>query len=235
MLILLFLSGFIAGYATPVNAQGIDFKPVQVKSVSIDTPFSFQGSDINHWMMIGKVLREDTEYKEYVLRITGYGGAVLPTMSFINSIKDAQSQGKIIIMDVVGTAYSANALITCFGNGVVLRPGSSLMFHSVSYTQTALFGLIEYQVSGIDAADNTLQKYIFGQCVKTGLLTQADVAYILKDGNVTVSLDDGKLVKAYNMDPDRTVKLLKDIFSLAAIAGISIASLLYFIYLAKKV
>jgi len=200
------------------------------QEIELDTPLTFMSDEVYIWTKLGAFMR-DMAIKKWTLRISGYGGLATEANKFIESILDAKKQGKEIIMDVVGEAYSAHALITCAASKVTLRPGASLMFHGVSFTRSYLFGLIEFQDDTVGIESAAVQHKMFSVCKKLGMLDDKDIAYLWKGGNVIYVNIDGIVTKHQAPDPYRTYKLLEGI---AALIGLG-AGVLVLIGLAKRI
>ena len=212
--------------AAPITGTIADIqKALTPTAIVLDVPETFQ-SDDPVWLKYGQALRE-MPIDHWTFRITGYGGSVMDANRFISSIEDAQKQGKTVDMDVVGPAYSAHAIITCYADNVNLREGASLMFHSVSYVNSVFFGLIQYGESNIDTATSAVQDRIFNQCVKKGILSKEDVAFIKNDGDVTLSKIDGKIVTTYSADPDRKSILVKELTSILVALGLLVSIIVF--------
>lgn len=225
MLVLLLCSTNVFAEAITLNIN-----PPQPKAIVLDVPESFVGENNNIWIRYGQALRE-MDIQQWTFKVTGYGGNVLDANRFIKEVVSAQQNGKKIIMDIVGPAYSAHAIITCYADTLIVEPGASLMFHSMSYDKSYLFGLIEYNSSELDPSSQVLQDNLLSHCVSVGLLTTQDVKYLQTDGDIVISYKDDKMVKVYSKDPDRLTKLFKDIGSIIA----TTLGFLAIVFLVKRV
>jgi len=200
------------------------------QEIELDTPLTFMSDEVYIWTKLGAFMR-DMAIKKWTLRISGYGGLATEANKFIESILDARKQGKQIIMDVVGEAYSAHALITCAADKVILREGASLMFHGMSITRSYLFGLITYQDDTMGLESGAVQHKMFSLCKKAGVLNDNDIAYLVGGGNVVMVNVQGIITKHQVPDTDRNYKLLE---SLAALIGLG-AGVLVLVGLAKRI
>jgi len=228
MLYALFPStGHAEGTTKPINITAV--KPIDPPLI-LDVPNTFIGDDNAVWDVYIGGLRK-TSATNIIFRVQGYGGSVMEANGFIQAVNDATAAGKDITMDVIGPAYSAHAFIVCAGKHVILREGSTLMFHAASFVRSYLFGMVEYMDSSKDPATEALQNRILNQCIKNGILTVLDVKYILADGDVNLSMVNNKLLKTYNVDVDRTTKLWSDLAMLVFLLSI----ILIFIGLAKRI
>lgn len=172
-------------------------KPIQADSITLETPLAFFEPGV--WGDLGHQIR-DTQATKITLRVEGIGGIVLIGQPFIREIQDAQKNGKTINMDIIGPAYSMHAFITCYADKVSVRPGASIMFHSMGQSQSYLFGLVTTKNIKLDKSSEIMQDAFFGQCIKNKILTGADADYIKKGGDVIISNVDGILIKSREMD-----------------------------------
>ncbi len=117
-------------------------------------------------------------------------------------------------MEIIGPSYSAHALVTCYADHVNMREGSSVMFHSISSQQEYFFGLVSYSDSSLDPSSMIMQSAMFKQCKSKGILTDSDIKFLEANGDITIGVVDGVLVRVYASDPARGLKLTSDIVTL---------------------
>lgn len=164
--------GFLA---IPGCTTNKDYKsPLKETQITIKAPpiFAFERVDL--------VAKLETEIKQakadrIIIDWKGVGGSVFLGLQIIRTIQDAQSHGKQVVADVTGMAASMHAMVLCFVDTVRLREGSYLMFHSPYMLDDKGNKLY----SGNDPGTAQQDGYIFGQCVKKGILTDEDVYTIL--------------------------------------------------------
>ncbi len=116
-----------------------------------------------------KQIRE-TPSKDIIIKWRGFGGAVILSLDVIRTFEDAQKDGKVITLDIISEADSAHAYISCFADKVVLRDGSSLMFHAPYSMDSNHNKVHEYEPSS-EAQFNLMLKH----CVSKGFLTYKEI------------------------------------------------------------
>lgn len=137
-----------------------------ISSVRLNSPSKF--FDNASWNALGQYI-VSSHYSIYVINWRGIGGYVNIGKNFINDIQKAQRQGKRIVFNLVGPAWSVHAFVTCYGDSIRFS-GGYLAFHADA-------------VNGRPVRQSS--SYINSQlamCVSRGILTNKDVQ-ILWAGN----------------------------------------------------
>jgi ATP-dependent protease ClpP protease subunit len=91
---------------------------------------------------IVKALQEASRFDVVKFHIAGVGGEVDTVLNLINNVKATKAH---VIMIVEAPSYSGHAYLALFGDELIMRPYSSLMFHTSS-----LYGYDCSQETGID-------------------------------------------------------------------------------------
>lgn len=158
----LFVIGFICcniAFANPfVNITSLSNTS---NTVILSAPDSFEEDRIRQWSSLGNYL-VTTNYKYYIIEWHGYGGYMYIMYDFIDSIKRAQNQGKIIILRMDGPSYSAHAVVGCYTDKIENNNIYFLMFHAPAYN----IG----KKTHIASRDDT-----FSMCVSNNILTSESV------------------------------------------------------------
>lgn len=204
--------------------------PVPKKVIVFELPPVFDYS-LYAWYADSAELIRVTDATEIDVRVQGYGGSVLLVNQFGQALLDAQAQGKEIVMDVVGPAYSGHAYITCYANKVILRNGGALMFHAAYTIDSYFFGLLTHRNMMQDPASHALNTAMFAQCKKVGRLTDKDIAVIEEGRDVTVARYGDMIVTTYSEDDESTSAFLSQIFALIA----SVSAIIVVIGLVKRI
>lgn len=155
------LLSVLLGYI-PVQAYASINYEVKNSTVRLDTPFDFH--NWSQWTSLGSFITR-SNYKVYILNWKGVGGDVAIGKDFVEYIKQAQRQGKVIIINLTGDAYSVHAFVTCYADKINNPHNRFLMFHADESTYT--HRRYTYFTTSLSSQ--------FQNCVNRGILPQASL------------------------------------------------------------
>ena len=128
----------------------------------LTVPDTFDDSNKTQWTQIEANL-VNTTYSVYILHWHGFGGLVEMAHVMEKAMVTAEQQGKQIIIDLNGDSYSCHAIVISYATKILHVSEHVVMFHADGYDI--------YRMSKTNSS--TLAD--FAQCVKVGLITQADL------------------------------------------------------------
>lgn len=158
-------------------------------------------NDYNQWSAIVDTIYAE-KYDTLVLKWQGGGGYVYIANVIADAIKQAQADGKTIVIDVIGPSKSSHALAICGAKIVTIEPGGSLLFHS-PFAGSLKNGKIIRSPGKLSTASLIETKAKFDTCVQAGYLTKEDVDLIFikhkavivtpsTNGTFTQTIEDDK-------------------------------------------
>ncbi len=158
-------------------------------------PVTFLMADQPEWRRIEHEILT-TNSKNIVIKWAGYGGIVTVAAEFIDTIVDAEKQGKTITAEVTAESDSMHALALCFFDHVIIKTGAYLRFHDIYYVDPN--GQKNYTKS---IGDQSEADWLFDTCVNKGWLseTQKNDIYTLHKA-VFVTSKDGKYTSTVGDD-----------------------------------
>lgn len=151
-------------------------------SIGIRVPLDFESSNIRTWNEIGSFIKT-TNYHTYVIEWKGYGGRVDMAHRFIQDLREAEAQGKVIIIHIIGLSASMHAIVPCYATRVV--KDDTLLYHA-----DGIFRMrVSRQYSEIDGD--------LSVCISYGLMTETDRTKLWEGFEVWKNVDG----TVYNPDP----------------------------------
>lgn len=191
-----------------LSIQQLQTLVTQTQSSIVDSPPLFTSNFLDQWHELESTIR-DGDKKQYTIRWEGYGGMVFFGGEFQQAIVDAQKQGKVINIDVIGPAISMHALSVCYADNVNIRPGASLVFHSIFGEDDSLWGMIKSLITGkTQKVYNFLpfelrqNSYMWAECINKGYVNRQDLDHIFMNREMMTEWKDkkGNWVKVYSKD-----------------------------------
>lgn len=126
-------------------------------TTTLTAPTSFMGSSTK-WEKLGNYIIK-SDYKTYVINWKGRGGLNDNLNGFLWQIHKAKTQGKIIVLNMVGTSYSAHADALCYASKIINKNNNQAMYHMSTSTI------------------NDTYRY-FNLCKKKGIITENQIKQI---------------------------------------------------------
>lgn len=170
--------------------DGAPLAPLKT-NITIVVPESFlEPGDLDMWAQINVALRTDSNPDTtFTLEVQGEGGDALALNQTIAAIEYAKLRGSKIKMIVIGPAYSAHALLTCYADNLFLSPNGSLMFHDMkSWSQVGPFTVASD--SGMDINMQVLENGMLNQCINSGVLSKNETIDVLNGKEVSILPDN---------------------------------------------
>jgi hypothetical protein len=156
----------------------------QASTLHLKAPMIFSNSSSGEWENLENQMIA-TKADTIILDWQGIGGYVSIGAPFVAAMKQAQRQGKKIIIRMTGTSASMHSLVVCQANQV--QGDYIMMFHSV--------GNKNYRYP----EGRKTVGYFFDACVKKGILTSHEVD-VMWAGNVVYTNPSHSYV---NIIPDK--------------------------------
>lgn len=186
-------SGHLTNSIKGHEAVHLDIPLVQPPLVVHNTPMTFEDSDYDKWRQLETDLYAANSPVE--LDWYGYGGRVDYGLEFIRVLEYLHVKHIPVTLKLEGMAASMHAMVTCYADTLLMKPGSVLLFHPVKFSKPTFFGLFTYTSSDVPFGDMVMDKTIMDQCISKGLLTSKEEESILVDKKTVYKVmgDDGKL------------------------------------------
>lgn len=151
--------GYFESITAPFNLNA--YQDPNTMAVTIDTPTDYLPHNAQSWAQVNAVIMYG-EYQTLILNWQGYGGMIQYSAETIGAIEFAKTRGKKVIINLVGDAYSASAIVPCYATEVKYND-HFLMFHEIE---------IHGKVADKDHRFNHID---FDMCVAKGILTNEQV------------------------------------------------------------
>ena len=169
------------------------FMSFSLYALTLKVPEQFDRTQMWEWQIIEAEMIS-TPDKTITLIWAGGGGYVSMGLEFIDSMLEAQKQGKTVILDLQpGQIWSMHANVACYASKVKFEDGATLVFHPVINGNE-----IVHDPNALDYYQKLLQP-----CVTKGFLTQEDLKKALYYMEVYVKVcgsDKQNYCRSYRID-----------------------------------
>lgn len=178
---LLLLGILVLNSCTTLSSSKLDSRTLVLTS-----PTVFSSGTQSNWESMAREITRSSA-KTIIFYWQGYGGDMDIGMTIISAIERAKSQGKTVIIKVIGYSASMHALVPCYASKVEQENGGVLMFHLAS----TIFGVDHSRYS-----QNQVRELMQG-CVAKGIVTEGDIRevqsgrelYVLPNGQKRTAPD----------------------------------------------
>ena len=143
-----------------------------------------------------KELLSAKEGDEIVIYNSGIGGYSDTALSLFNAITASKAH---VIVDVLGGAQSAHALISCAADTLILRPNAFLMFHAPRYMNDVTGKIIPIDIDNISTPMSMTLKVMTIGC-----------AHLLHKDSISAILAQGMRVYVYKNEAGAFVNVIEE-------------------------
>ena len=150
---------------------GIGLNTSTAKADSVfRVPSSFLDENKKEWARLEEDISSSWS-KNIVLLWQGEGGSVLIGAEFIQTIRQAQQEGKMITLNLIGPAVSMHAFVGCYADRIIYQDGASLNFHAIKAG--------DGYITAADAAFWNEEMSWYARCKDKGLLSTQNIVDIM--------------------------------------------------------